>query len=136
MALAFQPPTPPKPGERLRLALIALFFLAAPTAGDIGSCSKAEDDLDPEKFFNAKQSVDCDRCNRCGLTTQICQLSCGPDLLFSEFPEGCAPLAHDGDVCIAALLNASCNDYATFVADQGAVIPTECNFCPPDQKPQ
>ena len=26
---------------------------------------------------------------------------------------------------------ASCGDYESYVADQGATVPTECNFCPP-----
>jgi hypothetical protein len=41
-------------------------------------------------------------------------------------------LVHDGEVCLNALDAASCDDYEQYVANQGATIPTECNFCPLD----
>jgi len=121
--------------EIFRLILIALFFLAAPTAGDIGSCSQPEDALDPEKFFRAKQAVDCQRCTECGLTTDTCQSACTTAPALDDFPPGCVPVVHDGDVCIAALLHSSCVDYAPYVDDQAPTLPTECNFCPPEAKP-
>lgn len=118
------------PAELARLALIALFFLAAPTAGDIGSCSQRADDLDPAKFFVAKQNLDCARCLACTIDSQLCKLACGPTLP-QTFPKNCYPVVHDGEVCLDALRAASCADYHAFTADQGSTIPTECVFCPP-----
>ncbi|MFT3771904.1 MAG: hypothetical protein QM820_41375 [Minicystis sp.] len=119
----------PGPGEITRLALVAIFFLAAPTAGDIGSCNQTAVDLDAAKFFDAKQTVDCKRCDACGLTSGACQLACGPAQP-AAFPKGCYPVVHDGEVCLDALQAASCADYQSYMADQGATIPTECDFCP------
>ena len=48
------------------------------------------------------------------------------------FPVNCYPVVHDGEVCLDALQVASCADYASFKADQGSTIPTECVFCPLD----
>lgn len=116
--------------DRARLAVIAIVFLAAPTAGDIGSCNQTAEDLDAAKFFDAKQNIDCQRCFECGIGSKTCELACGP-LIAQAFPKGCFPLVHDGEVCLAVLEAASCADYQRFVADQGATIPTECDFCPP-----
>ena len=118
-----------RPIEILRLAMIALFFLAAPTAGDIGGCNQTAEDLDTAKFFSEKQNVDCRRCVECNLTSASCTLACGPTLAQS-FPEGCFPLVHDGEVCLDALAASSCTDYQSITADNGATIPTECDFCP------
>lgn len=115
----------------IRLAVAVLFFTAAPTAGDIGGCGQAENDLDPGKFFAAKQGVDCDRCTACGLTTKACDKACAPGLLVRDFAPGCVPLEHDGEVCVDALAAAGCGDYASYMADENSTIPTECNFCPP-----
>ena len=115
----------------IRLGIAILFFTAAPTAGDIGGCGQPEDDLDPGKFFATKQGVDCDRCTACALTTAACGTACAPGLLVRDFPAGCVPLVHDGEVCVDALAAAGCGDYAQYMADQGSTIPTECNFCPP-----
>ena len=120
----------PRPAEILRLALVALFFLMAPTVGDIGSCSQSADDLDPNKFFLSKQAVDCQRCADCNLLTQACMVACGPPM-GGTFPPLCYPVVHDGEVCLDALQVASCSDYASYVADQGSTVPTECVFCPP-----
>jgi hypothetical protein len=121
---------PIRRGEVARLALVALFFLAAPTAGDIGGCGQAAEDLDPVKFFDNKQTIDCQRCTACGITSNACTLACGPALPIT-FPPRCYPLVHDGEVCLDALQVASCVAYQTFMADQAATIPTECDFCPP-----
>jgi len=118
-----------RPGELLRLAVIALFFLAAPTAGDIGSCSQTASDLDAAKFFDAKQNLDCERCQACDLATEPCALACGVTLAQS-FPDHCYPVVHDGEVCLDALRASSCVDYQSYMADEGATIPTECDFCP------
>lgn len=119
-----------RPSELARLSVVALFFLAAPTAGDIGGCNQTASDLDASKFFDAKQNVDCMQCLDCGLQSKACQLACGPTLPL-DFPKGCYPVEHDGEVCLDALHAASCADYQVFMADQGATIPTECDFCPP-----
>ncbi len=120
-----------RPSEIARLAFLALLFLAAPTPGDIGSCNQAPDALDPDKFFATKQSVDCQRCTQCGLDTQPCVRACTPPLLGGTFPTGCYPLVHDGEVCLDALVAATCSAYQSYVADEGATVPTECDFCPP-----
>ena len=121
-------------GEIARVAFVAVFFLAAPTAGDIGGCGQTASDLDAAKFFDAKQTVDCQRCNDCGLASEACLTACGPTLPLA-FPYGCYPLVHDGEVCLDALEAASCADYQSYMADDGATIPTECDFCPPREAP-
>ena len=109
---------------------LALFFTAAPTAGDIGSCGQPPDDLDAAKFFGSKQATDCRRCGECGLDTKACERACAPALEQSAFPTGCWPLVHDGEVCLDALGAASCKDYAKYLADDAPTVPTECDFCP------
>jgi hypothetical protein len=120
--------------EIARLALALVFFVAAPTAGDIGSCGQSADDLDPQKFFQAKANLDCSRCGKCGIDTQTCRIACTKPPQTS-FPDGCFPLVHDGEVCLDALEAAGCGDYAKFEADQSPTSPTECNFCPPGEGP-
>ncbi|APR78138.1 Hypothetical protein A7982_03485 [Minicystis rosea] len=123
-------------GELVRLAVVAVFFLAAPTAGDIGSCNQKASDLDAAKFFGAKQTIDCQRCTECTelLDSPACQAACGQAVPLS-FPTGCYPLVHDGEVCLNALQVASCDDYRFYIlgytGDPNATIPTECDFCPP-----
>jgi hypothetical protein len=117
--------------RRILLALCALLFLAAPTPGDIGCSSEPATLLDATKFFDAKQVIDCERCTGCGIATETCKVDCGP-LLGGSFPAMCYPVVHDGEVCLDALLAASCSDYQGYVADEGATVPTECDFCPPD----
>ncbi len=119
-----------RPRELGRLALVALFVLVGPTPGDIGSCNEAPDDLDATKFFDTKQQIDCQRCTECDIITATCLKVCMP-LTGGTFPTGCYPLVHDGEVCLDALLAASCGAYKSYVADQGATVPTECDFCPP-----
>jgi hypothetical protein len=115
--------------RRLLLVLVALLFLAAPTPGDIGCASRSAEDLDPNKFFLAKQQDDCAACNACGFVTQACMRACRSPM-GGSFPDQCYPVIHDGDVCLDALEAASCAQYASYVADEGATIPTECDFCP------
>ncbi len=135
MTLHRAPKEPPRPGEIVRLGVVALLFLAAPVAGDIGSCNESAGALDPTKFFEAKQATDCQRCMECGLHTNPCTAACGKSLLEDAFPTNCVPLVHDGEVCLDALLAASCSDYEGYVADQGATTPTECDFCPLSSAP-
>jgi hypothetical protein len=48
----------------------------------------------------------------------------------SEFPKGCFPLVHDGEVCLRALSYSTCDEYVEYLDDRVPRIPTECNFCP------
>lgn len=113
----------------LPLALTALFFLTAPYSGDYGCFTDQAADLDPNKFFLSKQADDCAACMACNFTTNDCMRACGPPM-GGAFPYGCYPLIQDGEVCLRALEAASCSDYQSYVSDQGATIPTECDFCP------
>jgi hypothetical protein len=146
---------PPTARELARVALVALVFAAAPTAGDIGSCGQTVEDLDATKFFVKKAEIDCARCTECDVSSFACGRACSPTKtcdgdagadaggeggadagacgveLPTAFLPGCYPLVHDGEVCLHALEAASCSDYAAYMADQGATAPTECNFCPP-----
>jgi hypothetical protein len=118
------------------LSLVALTILAAPTVGDIGGCGQRVEQLDPAKFFAQKQIIDCTKCTACGFATASCERSCTERIDDPAFPEDCFPLAHDGEVCLNALEAASCDAYAAFVDDVAPTIPTECNFCPLDRKPE
>jgi hypothetical protein len=122
------------PWELVRVGVAVLFFAAAPTAGDIGSCGQAPDDLDATKFFLSLQAIDCSKCGECELSTAACQRACAADPVPTAFPEGCYPLVHDGEVCLNALWATGCDDYATYVADDAPTTPTECNFCPPEDR--
>lgn len=125
----------PRGWEVLRLAAMLLLVVAAPTVGDIGSCGETPKDLDPKAFFKSKAALDCERCKECSIQSLTCARACDPALAPTAFPEGCFPIQHDGDVCLHALEASSCATYATFVSDQGATIPTECNFCPLEGAP-
>jgi hypothetical protein len=116
------------------LGFVALAFCAAPTPGDVGGCGQDAIDLDPETFFWSKQSYECDHCKSCGLTTKACERSCGDVLVQTEFPKDCAPLVHDGEVCLRAIDDGSCDDFRQFMSDTDPTIPTECNFCPPGKE--
>ncbi len=121
-----------QPSGRLRawLALAGIVVVSAgPTAGDIGGCGQQAALLDDAKFFAQKARVDCDTCSACGIVSRRCELSCEGDT-GEVFPVGCQPLVHDGEVCLRALSVADCDDYARYVADEGATTPTECAFCP------
>jgi hypothetical protein len=120
--------------EVVRLIVITWLFTAAPVAGDIGSCGQAADDLDAAKFFQAKADVDCQQCSGCGFATNTCVRACSapPERAFEV---DCYPLVHDGEVCLDALRAASCDEYRAYVDDQAPEAPTECNFCPPDERP-
>jgi hypothetical protein len=121
--------------EFLQLAALLLLVVAAPTVGDIGSCGAKPTDLDVPAFFKKKAALDCDRCRECGITSITCARACDPTLTPTAFPEGCFPIAHDGEVCLHALEATNCQGYESFVTDQGATIPTECNFCPIEGAP-
>ena len=113
------------------LAAAVALLCAAPTPGDIGGCGQKAELLDPPIFHASKDRMDCIRCQECAIDTQRCELACDPTTpSITEFPEGCFPLVHDGEVCLRALLHASCSDYEAYVSDSAPEVPTECNFCP------
>lgn len=115
--------------------VLLVLALAAPTAGDIGSCGQELVELDPGAFFFEKALIDCQKCTRCNYLTIACERACAgehPD----SFEEGCFPLVHDGEVCLDALRATACEDYASHIDDVAATVPTECNFCPLGERPQ
>lgn len=121
--------------EHISLIGLALTVLAAPTVGDVGSCGQEVAELDPEKFFVEKDFIDCNKCSECGFITRSCDAACDQELDQTSFDPDCFPLVHDGEVCLNALRAASCGEYAGFVDDTAPTVPTECNFCPVDEKP-
>jgi hypothetical protein len=119
--------------ERGKLGFFALvlLFCTAPTPGDGGGCGQQPAELDPGVFFASKASIDCQRCDECNLTSVSCESACNvPESYPSTFPDNCVPLVHDGEVCLRALLHASCGDSASYMNDSSPSVPTECNFCP------
>ena len=117
---------------RLLGTAFTVLLCAAPVPGDIGSCGQPVQRLDAERFFGAEKVVNCRRCGECALSTKTCARECDKKIppQQSSFPADCSPLVHDGEVCLRALLDASCDDYASYVADEAPEVPTECNFCP------
>jgi len=116
----------------VRLAFAVLFLLcAAPTPGDVGGCGQRVLPLGAREFFKAKKKVDCSKCGDCSFETTFCTNACDPDQeLPGDFPEGCDPIVHDGEVCLNALEAAGCGDYEAYVKDEGRQAPNECRFCP------
>jgi hypothetical protein len=102
----------------------------APTPGDVGGCGQHPENLDGPTFFEKKRALDCQRCTDCGFTTHYCADACTADKPLPQFPEGCVPLVHDGEVCLDALEAASCKDYEDYTNDEGRLSPSECLFCP------
>jgi hypothetical protein len=124
---------------RLVVMIVALFCLA-PTPGDIGGCGQTAEDLDAPTFFATLEATDCRACQTCGITSATCSSACDPKAAIpAAFPPGCAPLAHDGEVCLRRLQNDSCDTYGKYVGDDeaGKAVPitsrprpSECQFCP------
>jgi hypothetical protein len=112
------------------LGFLVLSFCAAPVPGDIGGCGQEAQELDPIAFFGTKQVFDCEHCRECNIASDACTRACAEELVQSAFPRDCVPLVHDGEVCLRALSDAGCDDYATYMRDAAPVTPTECNFCP------
>jgi hypothetical protein len=110
-------------------SVVALVLGVGATVGDIGSCGEDPKNLDSLPFATARKTVDCERCTECGLTTQRCVAACADAAPMEAFPPNCAPLYHDGIVCLRALLATSCSDYAQYVDDTVRLVPTECEFC-------
>lgn len=112
------------------LAIVAVVFCAAPTVGDVGGCGREATALDESQFSRARKTADCRRCGECGLGSLRCLRACDSRQAGDAvFPATCHPLRHDGEVCLDALLAASCSDYASFVADEAPLTPPECDFC-------
>ena len=99
------------------------------TVGDIGSCGQRADPLDARTFFYIKAGVDCERCRECDIKGATCDRAC-TEMPATSLPAGCRPLVHDGEVCLRALIHASCSDYASYVSDSAPTAPSECQFCP------
>ncbi len=115
--------------------LLVLFFcLAAPTAGDIGSCGQTAADLDGPAFFAEKRAIDCRQCNKCNFSSKACIQACNGKGK-AQFDDNCFPLVHDGEVCLHALSAARCKEYAAYIDDAAPSVPTECNFCPLAEQP-
>ena len=112
----------------LGVALLGMLCMA-PTAGDIGGCGAEITSLDPAAYAFARKDLDCRRCEECGLGTprciRACQPTTSPDV---SVPSTCRPVKHDGEVCLNALRAASCDAYASYVAD-APTSPSECQFC-------
>ncbi|MDB4939249.1 MAG: hypothetical protein JWP87_6221 [Labilithrix sp.] len=113
----------------LVVATFALLVMA-PTVGDTGACGRTATELDRDRYANARKLQDCERCRECGLDTARCLRACDKTQLPEiALPATCRPLYHDGEVCLRALAAASCDTYATYVDDESAATPTECDFC-------
>ncbi len=115
---------------RVALGIALLAFCTAPTPGDVGGCNQRAELMNAQAFFAAKADVDCARCTECALASRTCDDACSANPRRQSFPVGCAPLVHDGEVCIGALQSASCDTYRDYVSDQAPTAPTECDFCP------
>lgn len=129
-------PTPFRDGAvRLALALTVVLFCAAPTPGDIGGCGQRVQPLDPDAFYGRKKDIDCSKCKDCSFSTNFCKSACDADVApLSEFPEGCDPIVHDGEVCLNALEATGCGEYEAYVKDEAREAPNECRFCPAESK--
>jgi len=125
---ALTPATSSRRATRGLLAALAVCCLA-PTPGDIGGCGQTARDLDPEVFFESKQSIECRRCEECSIRTRACETACDNGPVPEQFPEGCYPLVHDGTVCLRALTQNACEEHQKVMADP-PLVPSECNFCP------
>jgi hypothetical protein len=113
-------------------------LLMAPTVGDTGGCGRTATSLDRDRYSSARKLQDCERCEECGVSTARCQRACDPKQLPEiALPVTCRPLYHDGEVCLRALAAASCDTFATYVDDEAAATPSECDFClvPPATPP-
>lgn len=127
-----------KARERALVAVLALLAMA-PTPGDVGGCGQPAEELDVQLFLRSMNETDCTRCEACGIATATCAAACAKLDVPQRLPEGCAPLAHDGEVCLRRLQADACGAYESYVADQGGKPtplldrprPSECQFCPP-----
>jgi len=122
--------------RRATLCALALLVLA-PTPGDVGGCSQPAEELDPEAFAEARRAADCAACKECEISGERCEAACdGETRRESEFPPGCLPLVHDGQVCLRALRHSTCSAYEQYMSDVTPTIPSECDFCPLELQPE
>jgi hypothetical protein len=120
--------TPNRPS--VAFVIVLGFFAAAPTVGDVGGCNESAQPLAANKFFGARLKLECERCRECGYTSAACKRACSSATIVpSTFPAGCAPLEHDGQVCLRAIEALSCDAFGDVVA-ASPIVPTECDFCP------
>ncbi len=111
-------------------ALVAVLFTAAPTPGDIGGCGDSAVEVAPERYEAARKRLDCEKCGACGISNARCASACDADAApVIALPATCRPLEQDANVCLRALLAASCSDFATYVDDVVPETPSECDFC-------
>jgi len=118
--------------SRLLSVVIAVLgaLLMAPTVGDTGGCGRTATDLERDRYASARKLQDCERCQECGVGTARCQRACDlTQLPEIALPTTCRPVFHDGEVCLRALASASCDTFATYVDDEAASTPPECDFC-------
>jgi hypothetical protein len=121
---------------RFVLATVVVFFCTAPTPGDIGGCGQRVQPLGAEPFFESKKDIDCEKCRDCDFTTDYCTDACDTEgEVPSDFPEGCDPIVHDGEVCLNALDATGCGEYESYVRDENRQAPNECRFCPWEDTP-
>jgi hypothetical protein len=113
----------------LPFGIVLAGFCLAPTVGDVGGCAEASSPLDASRFFQVRAQTICQRCGDCGLSTRTCALDCAGDDVPTAFPAGCAPVVHDGEVCVRAIESISCSDVTALVS-AAPITPTECDFCP------
>ena len=117
--------------RKVLLCAMLVSLVAAPTPGDIGGCGQEPQSLDAHTFFGNKARIDCQRCSACELNTVACTAACSSSTPIPDhFDEHCHPLVHDGEVCLRALLNASCSDTTSFESNTNPTVPSECAFCP------
>ncbi len=121
---------------RAGLALVVVLFCMGPTPpGNVGGCGQHAQPLDATIFFQEWATIDCEKCTECNFQSMRCTDACDAANLQTAFREGCAPLVHDGEVCLRALRAADCNEYKDYAKDDGPLVPTECRFCPPGVAP-
>lgn len=112
------------------VAVAALVFGAAPTAGDVGSCGNSAVDIDEARFATARKVLDGRRCKECAIESARCKAAMDPDVPSDvSFGSTCRPLVRDAEVCLDALTVASCGDYRKYMSDDERLIPGECDFC-------
>jgi hypothetical protein len=103
---------------------------AAPTVGDVGGCGEEPEELTSSGYARARKSFDCARCKECRLATARCLRACDPKAPSdAELAPTCRPLVHDREVCIRALGDLSCEEFAHAVDDVSPRAPSECLFC-------
>jgi hypothetical protein len=114
---------------RLSVAVLGA-LLMAPTVGDTGACGRTAEELDRDRYANARKLEECQRCTDCGIDTARCVSACDPAAPPAiALPATCQPLYHDGEVCLRAIDAASCDKVRTYVDDDAPASPSECNFC-------